>query len=164
MSDRIISVLESFQESTGKNIQRLYRLVPNVCAFYTLGWMGLERLVEVKKLLFIRSILALDDDVGTKVAFPEWSNYFFDNPEYCRENSFRSPVYDLLLAVYEFGLGGADREVIESGICISKAQWKEAVWKRAWELESMFQGIQALTHSNLNLLDNVCYMYIPRYL
>ena len=99
MSDKIISVLESFQEFTGKKIQRLYRSVPNVCAFYTLGWMGLERLVEVKKLSFIRSILALDDDVGTKVAFLEWSNYSFDNPDYCRENSFRSPVYDLLLAV-----------------------------------------------------------------
>ena len=51
MSDEIISLLESFQEYAGEKIQRLYRLVPNVCAFHALGWMRLERLVEVKKIV-----------------------------------------------------------------------------------------------------------------
>ena len=49
VSDKVNSLLESFQEYAGMKIQRLYRLVPSVCAFHALGWMRLERLVEVKK-------------------------------------------------------------------------------------------------------------------
>ena len=45
--------------------------------------------MEVKKLLFTSSILELDDDVGTNDA-GTW-------------HSFKSPVYDLLLTLYDFG-------------------------------------------------------------
>ena len=49
--------IEKSQEYAGKKIQRLYRFMPNICAFYALGWMMFAQLVEIRKLLFIRSIL-----------------------------------------------------------------------------------------------------------
>ena len=52
LNDKSVSLIESFQIYTGKRVQRLFDRSPNSCSFYTLRWLRLERLVEVKKLLF----------------------------------------------------------------------------------------------------------------
>ena len=38
---------------------------------YSLGWIRLERFVEFKHLLFIRSIMAMNDDALEKTIFNE---------------------------------------------------------------------------------------------
>ena len=46
LNDKISKLLEDFQNFVGKKVQRLYPLSPNVCAYYGLGWMRLERFIE----------------------------------------------------------------------------------------------------------------------
>ena len=60
LNDRSVSLIESFQNYAGKRVQRLFCRSPNSFSFYSLGWLRLERLVEVKKLLFVRAILSLE--------------------------------------------------------------------------------------------------------
>ena len=61
LNDKSVNLIEQFQIYAGKRVQRLYSKAPNDCYFFGLGWIRLVRMVEVKKLLFARSILALDD-------------------------------------------------------------------------------------------------------
>ena len=57
MSDESIRLIEKFQNYIGKRMQRLFPRIPNVCAYFGLGLIRLERLIEIKKIIFIRSIL-----------------------------------------------------------------------------------------------------------
>ena len=61
LDDKACALLEAFQIYAGKRVQRLFGKSPNPCAFYGPGWVRLERLIELKKLCFIRSVLALDN-------------------------------------------------------------------------------------------------------
>ena len=56
LSDKSISLLETFQFYACKKIQHFYSMVLNSCCMYALGWMRLERFIQVKKLLLIRSM------------------------------------------------------------------------------------------------------------
>ena len=62
LNDSAVRAIEDFQVYAGKGIQRLFSRSPNICAFYSLGWIRLERLVEIRKLLFVRSLMALNPD------------------------------------------------------------------------------------------------------
>ena len=62
LNAKSISIIESFQMHICKKIQQFYCKVPNAPALYALGWMRLEHYIHlVKKMLFIRSIMMLDD-------------------------------------------------------------------------------------------------------
>ena len=54
MNSDSINILNTFQIYAGKKVQRFYFKSPNICSFFGLGWMRLVRLVQVRKLLFIR--------------------------------------------------------------------------------------------------------------
>ena len=69
LSDKAVSALEALQVYAGKKIQRLFRRAPNICGFYGLGWIRLERLIEIKKLMFVHSILALGEDDPSRAIF-----------------------------------------------------------------------------------------------
>ena len=47
-----ITILEEFQEYAGRKLQRFHVRSPRACSFYTLGWVRLERYVEIRKLFF----------------------------------------------------------------------------------------------------------------
>ena len=63
LSDRSVYLLERFQICAAKRIQIFSRLVPNVCTMFPIGWIRLERMIELKKVLFIHSILMLTHNV-----------------------------------------------------------------------------------------------------
>ena len=62
LNDSAVRAIEDFQVYAGKRIQRLFSRSPNIWAFYGLGWIRLERLVEIRKLLFVRSLMALNPE------------------------------------------------------------------------------------------------------
>ena len=95
LTDKHISILEEFQEYAGRRLQRFHVKSPRVCAFYTLGWIRLERYIEVKKLLFMYSIFVLDDNNPVKTAFLERARFFFEFTDICKETSF-----EVLLLTY----------------------------------------------------------------
>ena len=44
-----LGMIETFQNFVGKRIQRLHPRTPNTCSYYGLGWMQLERFIQIKK-------------------------------------------------------------------------------------------------------------------
>ena len=154
LSDMVVDLLEKFQEYSGKKVQRLFKLASNICSFYALGWMRLERMVEVKELLSIRSIMGFDNKVCIKTKFLEWVRHFYDNPEQCKDKIYRSPVFDLLVIACDFGLDSVFRDFVDGHPILLK-KWLERGCMRTWELESTYWSIQALTLASLNLLDDI---------
>ena len=108
--------------------------MPNICALYTLGWMRRKRLVEVKKLLFIWSVLMLENNVGVRKAFIKRVMLFFNDPDSCSVNTYTSPTYDLMSTACDSGMNCFVRNAIES---------------RASELESSFCDTVALAALSL---------------
>ena len=133
-----------------------------MCSLYALGWVRLECIIEIRKILFIRNVLALDDDEPIKIVFRERALVYFENPEEYSDNIYRSPTVDLLQAAQNFGMLETVKDMIITGDCLSKPGWKRTVWARAWDLESVFLAIQSRSHESLMLLDLICHS--PRYL
>ena len=104
LDDKCLFLLESFQVYVGRKIQRLFTKSPKASAYFSLGWIHIERFIEIKKSLFLHSILSRNDADITKTVFTQRARRYFENSEQCSENLHRSTVYDLLYTVNTFGL------------------------------------------------------------
>ena len=155
LNNKSIKLLEDFQSFVGRKIQRLYPRSPNACAYYSLGWIRLERFIEVKKLLFLRSILCLEGNVMRSI-FCRGTEYFLVNQNECRENLFQSPIYDLLNVSVTFDCLNDVQNMVLRGHLWSKQIWKDKAWNKAWQLEDVFWCIRSRCHQSLVLLNNVC--------
>ena len=156
MDDKCVLLLESFQVFVGRRIQRLFSKSPKASSYFSLGWVRLERYVEIKKLLFVHSVLSRGDDDTTKIVFVQRAKKYFDNTELCSVNPHRSTVYDLLNTVCMFGFNNEIRNMVYRGHILSRAHWKEIIWKRAWELEDVFWCVKTRCHRSLDLLSEIC--------
>ena len=154
LDTRAISLLEGFQNYAAKKIQRFYGKVPNACSLYALGWMRLERYVQVKKMLFIRSIMVLDNQVLSKQIFCERAAILLEQGV---EENFHgySVVSDLLRTADLFNLLNDVQNMVLRGHQFSKQIWKERVWARAWELEDVYWQIQFRVSRNLDIISRV---------
>ena len=54
----------------------------------------------------------------------------------CRENKFKSPIFDILEIAIKFGLYGVIKDMTFNIVPVSpKKRWSNLVWQRAWKLE-----------------------------
>ena len=155
LNDKHLILIEEFQEYAGRRIQRFFNRSPKVSTFFALGWMRLERFIEVKKLLFMHNVLSLEDNEPVKIIFRERFMFFAVSLEDFRDNQFRSPVLDFLLTAETFGILDSVILMVTNERYLTKPMWKSIVWARAWELENVFLAIQARSHSSLNLLERM---------
>ena len=157
LDDKRLKLIEAFQTFVGKRIQRLFSKAPNICAYFSLGWVRVERYIEIKKLLFVHSILSRDADDITKSVFIQRAKGYFNNIQVGSDNLHGSTVYDLLNTAYVFGIERDIQNMVFRGHLYSRAHWREKLWKRAWELEDIFWCIKSRCHRSLDMLSSVCH-------
>ena len=144
-------LLESFQSYACKKIQRFHPRVPNACSLHSLGWISLTRLVQVRKLLFVRSILVMDNEDIIRVVFTE--RYRAIKGHVCpNENFAESIVSDLIEVVNIFKLDEEVNNMVERGHIYQKSVWKKMVWDRAWSIEDMFWKVEYRLQRSLDLV------------
>ena len=156
LDDKGIQLLESFQVFVGRRIQRLFSKSPRVSAYFSLGWVRIERFIEIKKLLFVHSILSRGVDDVTRSIFVQRAKKYFEDIELCSMNTCRSHVYDLLNTASTFGILDDVESMVYRGILWSKAHWRDKLWRRAWQLEDVYWCIKTRCHNSLGLLSDVC--------
>ena len=154
LNNKSVKVLENFQNFVGKKIQRLHSKAPNACSYFCLGWLRLERFIEVKKLLFIRSIMCLEGET-IKDIFCRCAIEYYTNPVLGKENIHQSPLYDMLSIAESFRLNREVEGMVRRGHIWSKKAWSETVWARAWHLDEVFWCIQSRCHESLTMITNV---------
>ena len=135
INDNDVRLLEEFQRYAGRRIQRLPYRSPNETSYVGLGWIRLEIFIYVKKALFVRGIAILADDVVYKQLFLlKLNQYEADKVTSC-ENRSASPIFDIIRIVDLLGLFNEMRDMMYGIRFYNKRQWKDIVWRRAWDIE-----------------------------
>ena len=62
LSSTEVEELRKFQRYVGRKCQRFPKRFPNYSAYIPLGWMSSDRVIPVKKLMFLCMILVMTDD------------------------------------------------------------------------------------------------------
>ena len=162
LDDAALSLIEEFQNYIGKRMQRLHPKIPGVCSYYGLGWMRLERIIQIRKLMFVRTILVMSDDELPRKIFCERARVYFADEIMGSENAYDSAVFDLLNVSSLFGMLDLVRNMIDRNHIYPKPIWKSMVWRRGWEMEDVFWRIEKHLHRSLDILSGVS--TVTRYL
>ena len=131
LNDEDINTIECFQRYAGRRIQRFNSRSPNESSYAGLGLIRLEYFNYIKKLLFIRSIVILEDDTLYKGIFINRLLAYQEKREVSRLNEFKSPILDMIKIAENFGLLNEVKGMLEGTKLYSKSQWKDFVWSCA---------------------------------
>ena len=154
-NDTKLDAIDEFQNYVGKRVQRFHPRIPNSCSTYGLGWMSLKRIIQVKKLMFIRTILVMEDGSVPKTIFCERAKFYLNNVRYCSGNTQSSPVFDMLNVCTIFGFLEIVKDMVTKQHFYPKITWREMIWRKGWELEDIYWQIESRLHRSLNLLKAV---------
>ena len=78
------------------------------------------------------------------------------------QNIHKSPLFEIFKVSYSFGLYDDVMRMLFGIVVYSKSQWKDKVWKVAWDTEERFWKHNAVLYRNENLLFKTTIN--PRYL
>ena len=159
LNEGSLNSIETFQNYVGKRVQRLHPKTPNTCSYYGLGWMRLERIIHIRKIMFIRTIMIMEVNSLPRLIFCERAKQYFLDPVQGRANPRHSQVFDLLNVSITFGLYKEVKDMVEGHQFYPKRTWRNMVWKRGWDT---YWRIERHLHRSLDQLGNV--NAAPRYL
>ena len=129
-----IEILRKFQRQIGRRCQRFPSKSVNYSAYSPLGWLSIDRLIQVRKLMFVRTITILDDDTICKRILKTRAQKYRDELIACEINANDSPISDILKVAREVGLLNEVMNMIMNGHYYSTEQWKGLVWQTIWKL------------------------------
>ena len=130
-----IELLRKFQRQVGRRCQRFPDRSPNYSAYAPLGWLSIDRFIQVKKLLFVRTMTILDDNVVCKKILIIGTNKFINDVEKSRMNANNSPVFDILKVAESVGILRECLNMILNGHIYPKEEWRRIVWSAIWKCE-----------------------------
>ena len=137
-----------------KKVQRFYSEIPNPSSLHAIGCVFN---VQVRKLLFIRSILALDDafKLSINIFFCDRARHIFDRKLNNEPTMHLGVVNDLLKFAILFNLCDDIRNMVMRGHSYPKAALRMKVWDRAWALEDVYWRINFESRKSLDLLKRI---------
>ena len=135
LNEHDVRNLENFQKYVGRRCQRFHQRTPSVTSFRGLGWLRLETFIYAKKMLFIRTILTMPNDMIHKVVFLKRLHDFDNNIDKACENKYFSPTFDLLRVSMIFRMYDMVLRMANGTHVYSKLAWKKIVWTNAWKID-----------------------------
>ena len=142
-ADKDEELILAFQRYAGKRVQRFPQRAPNSSSFYGLGWLKLTSYINVKKLLFVLTILKMVPENPLRQSFELRFESLRGNTVKCRENEYSNPIYNNLHVAVMYGLVDAINGMLKYEVPISsKRAWPKLIWERAWKLEDATESIQ----------------------
>ena len=146
-----LTEIEGFQVYSGKRIQRLHPKSPNICGFVNLGWIHLEVLILIRKVIFIRTILIMEDDDVVRKVLVERVKAFCENTDTAIMNKHRSPVFEMILAANRLNMLDEVISFVAGTKIWSKSAWKDLTWKKGWEINDVINCIKIVSYKELDL-------------
>ena len=135
MKGEEIDALRKFQRYVGRRSQRFPQRSPNYSAYAPLGWVSLEKVVYVKKLLFLRSICVMKDDATCKRILNNRTTAYNEDRVKARLNENNSPVFEIYNIAERVNLNDKCLNMVVNGHMYGKKEWSRIVWKSIWNLE-----------------------------
>ena len=130
-----IENLRKFQRQLGRRCQRLPDRSPNYSAYVPLGWLSIDRYVQIKKLMFLRTITILDEDAVCRSILTIRAQHYVNDRDRSRINESNSPIFDILNIANDVGLGDTCMNMIVNGHSYAKDAWRKIVWQTIWQRE-----------------------------
>ena len=130
-----IEFLRKFQRQIGRRCQRFPDRSPNYSAYIPLGWLSIDRMIQIKKLMFLKTITNLDENATVKNVLTVREMSYMNNIEAGRKNEFNSPIYNILNTASSVGMLDICMNTIANGHVYSKLDWKRIVWDTIREHE-----------------------------
>ena len=128
-------LLRKFQRQVGRRCQRFPDRSPNYSAYAPLGWLSIDKFIQVKKLLFVRTMSILDDSAVCKKILIVGTQKYIDDVAKCKINANNSPIFDILKVAESVGLLVDCINMIMNGHFYSKEDWRRMVWQAIWKCE-----------------------------
>ena len=147
--------LQAFQRYASRRLQRFPLRSPSCSSYFGLGWLRLDTLVQVKKLLFLLTFLGLGEDNVIRVVFMLRLRQYVDNVGLGMSNQNHSPLFDMLNVCARFGLFKEFLNMALGGSKVmGKKTWSSMVWKKAWALDDAFRQSTCTVFMNNDILFN----------
>ena len=139
LTDGDLEKLQAFQRFAGCRIQRFPQRSPSSSSYFGLGWLRLETFVYVKKLLFLLTIIRMDDTHRINMVFVNRVRKYLDDIESGVLNKYGSPIFDFMNTCTRFGvLDEVVGMVMGTTNITSKTAWSMKIWERAWKLDDTY--------------------------
>ena len=156
MSDNDKDHLMAFQRLAGRRIQRLPFKSPNATSFFGLGWSRMTTFIQVKKLLFILTILKLKAGHFLKEIFSTRLRANISDRNRCEINQFKSPCFEIFNTCARHGLlETVAGMTLGSEKIPGKKRWSKLCWERAWASEDAYWQSTTVLHRDIKLLSSV---------
>ena len=144
LKDRDMSILDAFQRYAARRLQRLHTRSLNATSCSCLGWMGMLNIIKARKIIFIRTIMVMEDYMPLRrIAIERLAEFEPDGA-----NEYDSPLVQIFQYCDEFGLLDEVRQM-GNGALRSKTSWKKLVWDISWQKEN--EQISNLMRENRNM-------------
>ena len=153
VSDKDIDSLQNFQRYAGRRVQRFPKRSPSFSSHYGLGWIRIDTYVQIKKLLFILTLIRMEVDSRLRIVFKERAMQYINSNVRGGNNEHNSPIFEMLNVAARFGLLQCILEMTFGYADVkSKAEWSKLVWKRGWDLDDLFWKSTMMLHKRNDLL------------
>ena len=153
INDREIDLLQSFQRYAGRRIQRFPKRSPRCTSYYGLGWIRIETYIQIKKLLFVLTMISMNNDNRIRMIFDERVNMYINNVNNNELNNNQSPIFDMLNVSLRFGLLRSILDMVFGFIPVmSKKIWSNRVWQAAWKLDDLYWKSTSIVYDRNDLL------------
>ena len=153
INDKDGESIHNFQKFAGRRLQRFPKRSPSSTSFYGLGWLRIETYIEIKKLLFLLTLIRAGNANRIGVIYQARFNTYVRQLDEGRQNKHNSPIYELLNTGIKFGLFELIVEMsIGNTPIIPKGKWSAMVWRIAWQLDDMYWKSTAMMHNKNDLL------------
>ena len=86
-----LDILNGFQRYAARRLQRLHFNSLNITSYACLGWMNLVLYIKARKVVFVRTILQMEECMPVRKIFVERFREYHDG---C-DNPFDSPIIQI---------------------------------------------------------------------
>ena len=147
IKEKDILQLRAFQRYAARRLQRFHPRSVNSTCFACLGWMDIVTFIKARKIIFLRSILVMQNHTPIRRVLIERVNEFREG----MVNEFDSPIIQILEYCVEFNVIEEVTRMINQGV-MSKGKWKEMIWARAWNIEEGSREVERVENRFLDLI------------
>ena len=153
ITDKDVEKIQNFQRFAGRRVQRFPKRSPACTSFYGLGWLRIDTYIQVKKLIFLLTLISMEQGKRISMIFVERVKAYLNNRERGIANTYNSPIFELLNTSERFGLlQNVLKMIANQTPCIPKKKWSTMVWNRAWCLDDMYWNSVNTIRSKCDIL------------
>ena len=94
--DKDVEKLQHLQRSAGRRVQRFPKRSPACSSYYGLGWIHIKTYIQVKKLLFLLTLICIDKEKKIHRIFIERIKVYLNNGKEGLDHVYNSPIFEPL--------------------------------------------------------------------